>query len=86
MSLGNYQRLVVYLNNIEKKSDFHTTHTYKDIPSAADAVRVIWAMHSDPTDNLSDMIRKIRKAEYDGKVLTAFDDVNTTTRNGWLVK
>lgn len=67
------QKLVVYLNNFGKKKDFHTTNTYKEVENEAEAVRVVWAMHLESTDNTSDVAIKIKKAVYNSKPLTSFE-------------
>lgn len=83
---SNFQRLTVHLFNNEHKKDFQTTHTYKEIPSEREAIQVIWAMHSLPTDNSHDMSRKIIKAVYNGKPIAAFATEAEHTRNGWVLK
>jgi hypothetical protein len=83
---SNFQRLTVHLFNHEHKKDFATTHTYTDIPSEAEAIRTIWAMHSVVTDNSHDMSRKIIKATYNGKPLSAFKNEAEHTKNGWVLK
>lgn len=83
---SNFQRLTVHLFNSEHKNNFQTTHTYYDVPTELEAIRVIWDMHSLPTDNNHDMSRKVTKATYQGKTLTAFSNVDATTKNGWAVK
>ena len=85
MKNNNFQRLVVYLNNLEAKKNFVTTHSYNEIPTAKDAIRVVWTMHSNPSDNTHDMSRKIKKAVYNGKPLLAFLDANPA-KNEWIQK
>jgi hypothetical protein len=82
----SYQRLTVHLFNAEHKKDFVNTHTYYDVEDEKEAIRVIWDMHSLPSDNAHDMSRKIIKATYQGKPLLAFKPEDEHTRNGWVVK
>jgi hypothetical protein len=83
---SNFRRLTVHLFNNEHKKNFETTVTYKDVISEAEAIRTIWAMHSNPTDNSHDMSRKIIRATYNGKVLAAFKNEAEHTKNGWVLK
>jgi hypothetical protein len=73
MKKSNVKRLVVYLNNIGKNKDFHTTYTYKDVVDESEAIRVVWAMHLGPTDNTSDVLLKIKKVIFNNKPLTSFE-------------
>lgn len=82
---SNYQRLVVYLHNYERKKDFHTTHTFYHVPSETEAIATIWTMFAAPTDNSHDLSRKIRKIVYQGRELQITTE-SAQTRNGWLVK
>lgn len=79
---GNFQRLIVHLFNPEHKKEFKTTHVYYDVHDEREAIRVIWAMHSEVTDNNHDMSRKIVKATYNGKPITAFAK---PTDDRWLI-
>lgn len=83
---SNFQRLTVNLFNTEHKKDFETTRTYKDVTSEAEAIRIIWALHSEPTDNSHDMSRKIIKATYNGKPISAFKNDAVHTKNGWVLR
>ena len=82
----NYQRLTVYLYNVKGEKNFHTTYTYKDIPSQLEAIQVIWAMHATPTDTVHDMKRKVKKALYNGKEIELFNEEFNLTKNGWVLK
>lgn len=86
MKNSNFQRLTVYLNNVESKKDFVTTHTYKEIKSIGDAINVVYNMHSEPSDNAHDISRKIKKAVYCGQPITLFSKEIQQTKNGWIVK
>jgi hypothetical protein len=83
---SNYNRLTVHLFNTERKKDFQTTHTYEDIKSESEAIRIIWELHSLPSDNAHDMSRKVIKAVYNSKPITAFKNEAVHTKNGWVLK
>lgn len=85
MTNRNFQRLTVHLNNLEHKKDFQTTYTYKDIPNEQEARRVVRAMHLDASDSNQDMMRKIKKAVYNGKELLLHSDPPHTS-GGWIIK
>ena len=86
MKNSNFQRLTVYINNVESKKHFVTTHTYNDIESIGEAINVVRNMHSEPSDNNHDVSRKIKKAVYNGTEISLFSKENSQTKNGWLVK
>jgi len=44
-------KLVVYLKNIGKKKDFHTTHTYYEVKDKSEAHRIIQTIHENDTIN-----------------------------------
>jgi hypothetical protein len=86
MKNSNYQRLTVYLNNVESKKDFATTHTYNGIQTENEAINVVYTMHSDASDNAHDISRKIKRVIYHGKNINLFSKENSQTKNGWIVK
>lgn len=53
---------------------FKNTFTYNNVMTKQEAIRLIWAMHSTPEDNIHDMSRKVIKATYNGKPLIAFEN------------
>jgi hypothetical protein len=70
---SNIHRLTVslYTKKVEGQP-FKNTHTYNDVNSREDAIKLIWAMHGSPEDTNHTMSRKVVKAFYNGKQFTPF--------------
>lgn len=83
---NNSFKMRVYLNNIEKKKDFPTTHSYKEISSLAEAIEIVRTMHTEIKDSKADIARKIKRVVFNGKDISVFAHETESTNNGWLVK
>ncbi len=88
----NHQRLTVYLNNLEKKKDFHTTYTYNSKPNStpinniSEAISVAYIMHSDGLETMESFAKRVHKIVFNGKEIQLMPEANSRTDNGWLVK
>jgi hypothetical protein len=85
MKLHNYQ-MRVYLNNLEKKNKFETTHSYKGVHSLSEAINIVRTMHTEVSDNPAAIARKIKRVVFNGRDITVFSHETESTNNGWLVK
>ena len=51
---------------------FKNTHTYDNVKSKGDAMRLLWSLHATPEDTQHSMSRKIIKATYNGQPFVPF--------------
>jgi len=51
---------------------FKNTHTYDNVKSKGDAMKLLWALHANTEDTTHSMSRKIIKATYNGQPFVPF--------------